>query len=297
MSASGHAVVPPSARPLPRWRADFLWLRTIVESAAHRLLKRRERHGDQVASDYDGGEWAQQKAARHWTVAPSVADYADKSWVRRDIVAEMDSQLWSVPAPDYYAYRRAQLIGILSEFDLGADSLIELGSGTGSNLFALSTAQRWAHLLGLELSTTGREVARTVAERYGLANEIHFDHIDLLDPASPGFEKVRGAVCFTHYCLEQLPSHTEQVFRNLLQAGVRRTVMIEPTFELLGWSLKDAASRAYVLRQDYQRSIVQVANKLQDEGLLRIVALRRLGFVSSWRNPPTLLVWEPATAA
>lgn len=271
----------------------MLWLRTWLGSTAHRVIKRRQRSRHQVDADYESGEWAQQEAARNWLATPNPADYADKAWVGRDIVAEMGGRLWTVPAKDYYAYRRGRLIEILQTFGGDARTIVELGSGTGSNLFALSTAGSWDRLIGLELSKTGRRVTQTVAEHFGLADTIAVDFIDLLDPASPGFALVRDSVCFTHYCLEQLTNQTEQVFRNILNAAPRRVVMIEPSFELLDSSLKDAASRAYVLRQDYQRSIVQVASNLEREGAIRVTTIERLDFVSSWRNSPTLVVWEP----
>jgi hypothetical protein len=98
---------------------------------------------------------------------------------------------------------------------------------------------------------------------------------------------------YTHYCLEQLPNDTEAVFRNLVAAGVRRAILIEPTYELLSWtSLRDWASRTYVLRQDYQRSIVRAARQLEAEGLITIAHTERLDFVSSYRNAGTLLVFD-----
>ena len=45
-----------------------------------------------------------------------------------------------------------------------------------------------------------------------------------------------------------------------LSLGERRAVLIEPSFELLGLAnLRDLASRSYVPRQDYQRSIIRAA--------------------------------------
>jgi len=293
VNRSATAPIPPTAERLSAWHANSLWLRTIIGSVGHRLVKRRKRVRSRVASDYDSGEWAQQKTAANWLQSSSATDYADKSWIKHNIVAEMSGALWLVPAPDYYAFRRSRLTEILHSYDDGVRTLIELGSGTGSNLFALSSAGHWDRLIGLELSPTGREVTRAIAEHFALSDQVTSDFIDLLDTTSKGFEKLSDAICFTHYCLEQLPDQTETVFRNILAAKPRRVIMFEPTFELLGSTLKDAASRAYVLRQDYQRSIVRVARKLESEGSIRIREISRLDFVSSCRNPPTLIVWEP----
>lgn len=291
--ASMPVSVPPSAVPLGPLHSNYLYAKTIVANLAHRALLRRRRRREQVTADYDAGEWAQQKSARHWLLTPTLEAYADKQWLDRDIVAELEGRLWRLPASEYYRFRRHKLIEILSEYDCGVETIVELGSGTGSNLFSLATTDRWKHILGLELSPTGREVTRCVTERFDLDDRVEVDEIDLLDATSAGFARLQGAVVFTHYCLEQLPNHTETVFRNLAAVGIRRAILLEPSFELLSRaSLRDQASRTYVIRQDYQRSIIGVGRKLESEGLIEIVAARRLDFVSSCRNPPTLLVWD-----
>jgi hypothetical protein len=292
ISTTAPILVPRSAQPLTRIESYANWGRSTVTNIAHRLLKRRRRDGHQVASDYESGEWAQQKVAKRWERVADLTEYADRANDRRTIVATIDGELWRVPAPDYFEFRRHKLIDIISRYDCGSREIVELGSGTGSNLFALATSGRWDRLVGLELSATGREVAEIVAGKFGLTARVHGHFIDLLDPRSEGFNHLGGAVCFSHYCLEQLPEHTETVFRNLVRAGIKRAIMLEPTYELLGWSLADWASRSYVLRQDYQRSIIATANKLAGEGLIDIIAVERLDFVSSCRNPPTLLVWD-----
>lgn len=120
-----------------------------------------------------------------------------------------------------------------------------------------------------------------------------FGLIDLLDPSSEGYRRLEGQTVYSHYCLEQLPRETESIFRNLVAAGVRRAILVEPSFELLGRnSLRDLATWSYVLRQDYQRSIVQSARKLEEEGIIRIVETRRLDFVSGHRHFGTLLVFD-----
>ena len=285
--------LPGTARRYGSIPSSLLYARTIAANLAHKLLKQRKRSREQVAADYDGGEWSQQAAAQTWLKVPDLKSYADKAWNRQTAVAMMDGELWTVPAEDYYAFRRRKLIAILDLFALGADHITELGSGTGANLCLLATSDRWSRITGLELSPTGREVTQTIIDHFGLGDRVDVGAIDLLDPASPGFARIKGEVCFTHYCLEQLPNHTEQVFRALVAAGVRRAILLEPSYELLSpLSLRDQASRTYVLRQDYQRSIVACARKLELEGLIKVVATEQLDFVSSCRNPPTLVVFD-----
>lgn len=291
------ADIPGNAVPLSFARSVGIYGKSIVLDLGHRLLKRRKRTRVQVEADYDKGEWAQQSAAQSWSGAPTLRDFADKSWRKDPIVVQLDGRLWSLPANDYFALRRRRLTAVIAGHATDTDSLVELGSGTGTNLFNLALDDRWRELLGLELSATGRAVGRSVASHYGLEDCVHFDEIDLIDPTSSGFARIADKVVFTHYVLEQLPRHTETVFRNLVAAGIRRAIMIEPSFELLSpYSLRDVASMTYVWRQDYQRKIVRTARKLADEGVIRLLQVDRLHFASGWRNAPTLVVWEPTAS-
>jgi len=74
----------------------------------------------------------------------------------------IDGKLWRIPARQYYRYRRAALESIVRSFAGDVDELVEVGSGTGLNLFTLHLSGGWRSLLGLELSAAGRDVSRQV---------------------------------------------------------------------------------------------------------------------------------------
>lgn len=284
----------PSAKPLGVLREWVVYGRSILTDIGHRLLRRRKRGLAQVSSDYDQGEWAQQLNARNWDRADTLEAYVERSWLEGDRTCLIDGRLWRMPSTEYYRFRRAKIASILNRFAGDVDELVEVGSGTGANLFSLYLDGPWTSLRGYELSATGRLVARQVAERFGVQHHISFDEIDLLDPASPGFAALQGATVFTYYCLEQLPNDAERIMRNLCRARVKRVIHLEPSFELLSLhSLRDLASASYVWRQDYQRSMLKAARRLEAEGLIRVEAVERLYYAPSWRHAPTLVVWEP----
>ena len=210
------------------------------------------------------------------------------------MTALIDGRLSRITAREYYKYRAQKLEEILRAYCRSIEKLVEIGSGAGRNLFALALTGRWPQLHGVEISSTGREVARQVAVHYDIKN-VTTSHIDLLDTNSVGFGDLRGATVFSFYCLEQLPAHTRTVMLNLLSAGVSRVVHIEPTPELFSkTSLRDLATVTYIWRQNYQRSLVQTALALEKEGLIRILKIGRLNFAPTCRNDPTLVVWEPS---
>ncbi|BDI59756.1 methyltransferase domain-containing protein [Qipengyuania nanhaisediminis] len=286
--------LPAEARAVPMLPAMAVFLRSIGVDAIHRLVKRRSRDRAQVAHDYESGDWRREQREAVWRRNPTLIDYADRAHLDRAMQVTVDGKLVTMPAPSYYRFRRHKLASIMEEFASDTTQLVELGSGTGGIVFELASSLPDKTFVGLDLSPRGIAVARTVAEYYGL-DRASFDFIDLLDPDSQGYRKLEGQTVYSHYCLEQLPRETEAIFRNIVAAGARRAILIEPSFELLDLTrLSDLATWSYVLRQDYQRSILRTARKLESEGLIRIRAARRLDFVSSHRNCGTLLVFDRA---
>jgi SAM-dependent methyltransferase len=283
---------PIKAAPVASWLASALYLRSAGMDAMHKLVRQRRRTRSQVQSDYDGGEWKDFLRERSWERSSSLEDFVFRP-ESTPLRAMVDGRLVEISSRDYYRYRTQQLCQLLGEFDMGRERLVEVGCGSGRNLFAAASSGRWKELRGLDLSPTGVQVVREVASHFGLAG-VSAGPIDLLDESSPGFAELRGATCFTFYCLEQLPSYTEAVLRRLAAAGVRRVIHIEPTMEFFNAaSVRDLASIAYIWRQNYLADLVETARRLEQQGTIRIVATRRLGFAPTLRNTPTLVVWEP----
>lgn len=289
-------ISPIKAKLVPHWVAQLDYARSACVDVAHKVIIRRHRSSKQVNADYDAGEWKDHLRQRAWESSRSLQEYVLGVDQRR-VRAQVDGRLCDICLSDYYRYRTDQIVSLLREFDGGSPRMVEVGCGAGRNLFACATSGRWKELRGLELSHTGIEVIRAAASHFGL-DYLSAGPIDLLDDRSPGFAELRGATAFTHYCLEQLPHHTESVLRRLAAAGVRRVIHIEPTMEFFqAWSLRDLASMAYIWRQDYLADLVKVARRLEREGVLRVVAVRRLGFAPTLRNTPTLVVWEPLASS
>jgi len=276
--------------------SNLIYFRCLVANIFHKLVVRRVRSRGQVTSDYDQGEWLETLREARWDSCKNLSEYVSTTDTRL-IDAIVDGRLTRISRSDYYKYRTRTLVATLKRYAADENELMEIGSGAGRNLIALAHAGPWKSLLGLELSQTGREVTRRVCERFDIQS-IHTAHIDLLDPKSKSFDKLRGAVVFSFYCLEQLPSYTRCVMENLRRAGVKRVIHIEPTTELFGCtSLKDLATISYIWRQDYQRTLVTTARTLQNEGKVKLLACERLHFAPSCRNDPTLVVWEPVPSS
>ena len=198
-----------------------------------------------------------------------------------------------MPSTTYYAWRAGALRSILRTSAGPTDHLVEVGCGYGFNLFTLATDPSFRRLQGFDISDNALNAARAIADHFEVETT-QFAKIDLTQPDDPAFEQIRDKVVFTHFCLEQLPNDIDSLLRRLVAAGPARVIHIESAFELLSRRrLLDLVNRAYVSSQDYQRTLVDVARRCEDEGLVQIERCERLPFSASIHNDAMLLVWSP----
>jgi SAM-dependent methyltransferase len=263
-------------------------LNETVNLALHRLNRDRAH----VMREYDGGKWKQALESKPWLRAGSLEEYVTTQDVR-DRVAKIQGRLVRIRTCDYYQFRTRMIQETIKRCSGDATEIVEVGCGAGQNLFALAHSGGWSRLLGLELSENGVAAARDAAAHFGL-DCLEFDVLDLTRPDDPGFTRLKGRTVFSYYCLEQLKYHTAQVIENLLRAGVRRVIHIEPTTELLRpWSVMDWINSAYVTRNDYQNNLIRTVRRFEKQDRLRVLNMERLGYAPTPRNDPVLVCWEP----
>jgi SAM-dependent methyltransferase len=257
--------------------------------AFHRLNRNRA----QVMREYEDGRWKQALQSKAWLQAASLEEFLTTSDVR-DRVAKIEGRLVRIRTCDYYQFRTRMIQETIASFTGDVTEIVEVGCGSGQNLLALAQMGKWSRLVGLDLSENGVAAARDAAAHFGLRN-VEFGVLDLIRSDDPGFAALEGRTVFSYYCLEQLKYHTAQVIENLLRAGVRRVIHIEPTTELLRpWSVMDWINGAYVTRNDYQNNIIRTVRRFEKQGRVRILRTERLGYAPTPRNDPILLCWEPA---
>jgi len=171
--------------------------------------------------------------------------------------------------------------------------VVELGSGGGINLLNL-------HLWGgprvpyraLEPASTGRVTAEILA-----ALDPGLD----LETAPYDYERPdyaalpRGhahALVFTVHSIEQVTELPREAITGLFDLADRVTGV---HFEPIGWQLldePDAASRAYALRQLYNRNLWPLLQELEREGELTLDTVAADLFGDKYKNPGTLVVWR-----
>jgi hypothetical protein len=281
-----------AVRPVGGLRAARAIGRDIAASLAG-IWRRKARVKARVAEEYDQGYWSDVQRERAWLRFPDLEAYLlERGDTPR--TCRVGSTLVQVPTREYYRFRARMLRLVLREFADDVDELAEIGSGYGYNVLTLSLDSRWRRLRGFDISDVGVATAREIAAHYGLAERLEFHRLDLTDAADAAFRDLRGATVFSYYCFEQLPAHTSVVVENLLRAGVSRVIHIEPAVEFLRWtSVLDWASYLYIIRSDYQRTLLSTLRRFEREGRLKILHSERLEFAPGIHHDPALICWAP----
>lgn len=264
----------------------------LARSLLRLAFKNVKRTGDVVDSEYNSGAWDRVLNKRAWIGKPLEEFLAGQSDSPR--LAKVDGQLVRIATKDYYKYRIRALSELMTRHAGDATSLVELGCGTGYNLFSLSLDPRWTRLRGFDIAPNGIEAGRQIAGHYGLDGRVSFDRIDLTDANDPQFSQLAGATVFTHFCIEQIPYAVDAVIENILRARPARVVNIEPAIDMLNLSdPRDLASRIYLKSVDYQTRLFALLNELERKGRIRILARERMAYAPTLHNDGLLYAWEP----
>lgn len=277
---------------LPRPLEWLYLLREIGRDAVGLIASRARRSRERVIQEYDQGVWKTALAQQRWRRTATLDEYLTPGGHAARL-ATIEGRLVRIPSVDYYHYRNGLLRSVLEEWAGDADELVELGCGSGFNLFVLSQSGRWRRLYGLDLSENALAVAREVARHFGITS-VYFERADLTDPRDPNLHFLMGRPVFTYYVLEQLKYDLQPVIKRLIACRPARVIHLETGTQLLPrLSLRFVANRLYILRRDYQNHLVTTLEGLAREGGLRIRAIRRLNYAPTPKNDPILVVWEP----
>lgn len=268
----------------------------LAKSTARVLKYRSTRTADVVEAEYHSGHWGKLLQDQPWRKAATLEDYLIGTDARLRL-AKVENRLVSIATNDYYKHRIGAIQELFRRHAGDGDQILELGSGSGYNVFSLSLDPRWRQIRGLDISQNGIAAARMIADHYGLASRLHFDSIDLTDDSHPGYNMVPGSIVFTYFCLEQLPDAVEAVIQSILRRKPRRVLNIEPNAEFLNFTdPRDIVSFARLRSVDYQRRLFRHLDQLEAQGVIRILARERMAFAPTLYNDGLLYCWEPVSS-
>jgi SAM-dependent methyltransferase len=283
----------PDVKPASQLDLSRAYTIDLARSLRRLALRNVRRTNDVVNSEYNVGEWGRILSKRAWLGERTLEEFlVGRNDTRR--LAKVDGEIVRIATRDYYRYRISALSELITRQAGGAKSLLELGAGSGYNLFSLSLDPGWNRLRGFDISPNGIEAGRQIASHFQLTGRISFDRIDLTDANDPNFKEVGNSTVFTYFCIEQIPYAVEAVVENVLRAKPARVINIEPGADMLNLLRpRDLASHLYLRSMDYQTRLFTYLDEIEKEGRIRVLARERMRFAPTVHNDGLLYAWEP----
>ncbi len=264
----------------------------ITRSYAKILLKKNQRSADQVTKEYDSGSWKKVLEDKTWLRHSSLQSYVTQQGEKQKSLRIIEGRVVCETTENYYTYKAGKLNEILERYAFENSQLLELGCGTGFNIFSLALSQPQRQLWGFDISKNGIQAAEEIKKHFSV-NNVNFGHLDMIKGDANSWKPIAGKTVFTHFCLEQLTRAIPQVIENLIAAKPKRVIHLETSWDLLNGGLVDQATKLHVLGLDYQRNLAETLRFYETQGKLRVLEHSRMGFAPMPRNFPTLTVWEP----
>jgi hypothetical protein len=265
----------------------------VAKSIYRLILRRIERTQDKVNSEYNLSNWQKVLSTKAWINARNLPDFlAPPDSIQR--LRKVDNQILRIAGQRYYQYRIGALGDLIARHCGNAKQIVELGAGYGYNLFSLHLSHPDWTLKGFDIAPNGIAAGREIVRHFGLSDKITLDRIDLTNASDPNLAAITGEVVFTYFCIEQIPYDVRKVIENIIAAGPKRVINIEPTTELLDLTLpRDLVSLVYIRSVDYQTQLFSTLDELERKGRLRVIARERMPFAPSINNDGFLYCWEP----
>lgn len=188
---------------------------------------------------------------------------------------------------DYFAVFRQWLFQkYLKDFD----PIYDFGSGSGFNLITLAEMYPEKTLHGLDFVPSSCDLINKIAEAYNWKMKGHIFNLRLPDD---NFEiKSTGAV-FTSGTIEQVASDFEPFLQFLLKKSPAICIHIEPTIELYDEEkLIDYLAIRFHRKRGYSEGYLPRLKKLEAEGKIKIIKVKRLFFGSLYMEGFTLIIWK-----
>jgi hypothetical protein len=188
---------------------------------------------------------------------------------------------------DFFYHKIAE---VLREYVTPSDTLVELGCGWGRNLFFAMSSGLCKNAFGGEYTEEGIRLGELVAKTFRVP--IEFARFDYCNPCDEVLERMRGAVIFTHNSIEQIRNLPEKTINALIDNEPKAVVHFEPVYEYRGeGSLLHCLWKRYTEVNDYNRDLLTVLRKLEQQGRLKIELekVHELGLNAF--NPGSFIVW------
>jgi hypothetical protein len=169
---------------------------------------------------------------------------------------------------------------------------VELGCGTGLNLFVLRKYFKNKKLTGCDWSPASQKIVDQINCK--TASEINSVNLDL--STMRGWNNIifdSNTGILTVHAFEQIGSNIDRVLSKILKLRPKICVHLEPIIELYNKKKKfDKIAIDYHTKRNYLTGFYSKLNEMQNKEEIEIVKVCRTGFGSTFQEAYTLIVWR-----
>jgi len=239
---------------------------------------KKQRTSKQVDSEYNNGTWNQ-----------SFNDIDFESWQGNYNVKDghiqrpmsFNDKIFKGPWDEYIEQYKSQILDVLDKYL--DQPVVELGCGLGHMLFSLYH-RNFKKLEGYDIS----ENAISLLKKYSKSKnyQINFDVLDMIKPYPKGI--FEDKIIYTHTSLEQVTHYIPNVLKNIIDAKPKIVINFE-----VDYTTSSFWSKRYMNKADYQTTLVQELQKLEKEGKIEIISIKKIPLSISPVNRPSCIMWKP----
>lgn len=267
----------------------------IIGQILKNKLKHYSRGRKEIIEAYDNVTWKKVFDSKTWKNSRSLVDFMFPKFATEILNPQnkkfmlLSNRFCKVSPQEFARYRPIPVLENLKKYTNSDDTIVELGSGWGRNLFFLVALNFKNKLEGYEFTKHGVKAAKEINEHFGC--NIKFGEIDLTKNFD--FIDLKGKSIFTQKVMEQLKYDTDVVIENLIKAKPKQVMHVEPIAELYSNSFRDQVSRLYIKSADYQDNLLTTLRAFEKNGKLKILEVRRLGFGANPFHEDSFIRWIP----
>ena len=179
----------------------------------------------------------------------------------------------------------------LENYFANVENIYEYGCGTGFNLVAAGKLFPEKKLYGSDFVQSSVDLVNAI----GKAKNIPLQG-DLFDMIKPNYDYQisKNSGIFTFGSLEQLASKTDNFLDYMIKQKPDICVHSEPAIELYEpTNLSDYLAIKFQSKRGYTEGLIPKLKKLEGEGKIELIKVKRLYFGSLFMEGYNIIVWRP----
>ncbi len=179
----------------------------------------------------------------------------------------------------------------LEHYFANVENIYEYGCGTGFNLVTAGKLFPEKKLYGSDFVQSSVDLVNAIGKAKNIP--LQGDLFDMIQP-NYDYQISKNSGIFTFGSLEQLASKTDNILDYLVNQKPEICVHTEPAIELYDpTNLSDYLAIKFQSKRGYTKGLIPKLKKLEDDGRIELIKVKRLYFGSLFMEGYNLIVWKP----